>query len=387
PVVSGTPSQKRAKPRPLTQVVAKAKAAAKPKTVPEIPEAATAADGSFPIVGMGASAGGLEAFEEFFNHMPGGNRIAFILVPHLDPSHASILPELMRRYTRMEVHQAEDGMKIEPEHVYIIPPNKDLAIFHRTLQLTVPDRTFRGIRMPIDFFLRSLAEDQGEMAVGIILSGTGTDGSMGVRAIHAAGGMTMVQETSTAKYEGMPKSAIDTHLVDYVLPLAKMPEQLMTYVQQISSKRIKPVSTVAEPSAIQKILMVLRSQTGHDFAFYKKSTVLRRIERRMAVHNFEESSLYLRYLQEHKEEVRLLFKELLITVTSFFRDAEAFETLKNKIWPRLLEGKSEDYSLRVWVPGCASGEEAYSIAITLKEYMADAKQEFKVQIFATDIDE
>jgi two-component system CheB/CheR fusion protein len=381
PAARRTSAGKSAKPRPLPQ------AARKARSVPEIPLAAIAGDGSFPVVGIGASAGGLEAFEDFFSHMPQDSGIAFILVPHLDPSHGSILPELLTRFTRMEVHQAQDGMKIQPDHVYVIPPNKDIAIFHRTLQLTVPDRTYRGIRMPIDFFLRSLADDQGEMAVCIILSGTGTDGSMGLRAIHAAGGMSMVQETSTAKYEGMPRSAIDTHLADYVLPVSMMPEQLMAYVKKISSKRIQPVSPAVEPSAIQKILMVLRSQTGHDFSFYKKSTVLRRIERRIAVHNLEEASLYLRYLQEHKEEVRLLFKELLITVTSFFRDPEAFEVLKSKIWPRMLEGKPEDASLRIWVPGCASGEEAYSIAMTLKEYMAEAKQDYKIQIFGTDIDE
>ena len=381
PAARRTSAGKSAKPRPLRG------AAEKGKTLPERPLLFPSQGDSFPIVGIGASAGGLEAFEEFFSHMPPDSGMAFILVPHLDPSHASILPELLTRFTRMEVHQAEDGMKIQPDHAYVIPPNKDMAIFHRTLQLTVPDRTYRGIRMPIDFFLRSLADDQGEMAVCIVLSGTGTDGSMGLRAVHAAGGMSMVQETSTAKYEGMPRSAIDTHLADYVLPVSNMPEQLMAYVKKISSKRIQPVSPAAEPSAIQKILMVLRSQTGHDFSFYKKSTVLRRIERRIAVHNLEEAGLYLRYLQEHKEEVRLLFKELLITVTSFFRDPEAFEVLKSKIWPRLLEGKPEDFSLRIWVPGCASGEEAYSIAMTLKEYMAEAKQDYKIQIFATDIDE
>jgi two-component system, chemotaxis family, CheB/CheR fusion protein len=344
--------------------------------------------GNFPIVGIGASAGGLEAFEEFFKSMPPDNGMGFVLVPHLDPSHTSMLPELLKRYTTMKVDQAADGMKVEPNHVYIIPPNRDMAIFHGTLQLTAMEKTSpRGLRMPIDSFLRSLADDQGEMAICIILSGSGSDGSMGVRAVHAAGGMTMAQEISTAKYEGMPRSAIDTNLVDFVLPASKMPEQLVVYGKKIFLKKVRPVSPIAAPSSIQKIMMILRSQTGHDFSSYKKSTVLRRIDRRMIVHNIEDPELYARYLREHKEEVRLLFKELLITVTSFFRDRDAFEVLKKRVWPKLLEARSEESTLRIWVPGCSTGEEAFSIGITLREYMTEAKWECKAQIFGTDIDE
>jgi two-component system CheB/CheR fusion protein len=342
----------------------------------------------FPVVGIGASAGGLEAFEEFFNNMPSDSGMAFVLVPHLDPSHSSILPELIKRHTTMKVDQAADGVKVEPNRVYIIPPNKEMAIFHGTLQLTTLEKTSpRGLRMPIDSFLRSLADDKGEVAICIILSGSGSDGSMGVRAIHAAGGMTMVQEISTAKYDGMPRSAVETNLVDFILPASKMAEQLTAYVRKISLKKVHPVSPIAAPSSIQKIMMVLRSQTGHDFSFYKKSTVLRRIDRRMNVHNIEDPGLYVRFLQENKEEVRLLFKELLITVTSFFRDREAFDILKKRIWPRLLEAKSDESTLRIWVPGCSTGEEAFSIGITLREYLSEAKRECKVQIFGTDIDE
>ncbi|MGE5841774.1 MAG: chemotaxis protein CheB, partial [Deltaproteobacteria bacterium] len=358
-----------------------------PEEKPEEPALEKYEDRRFPIVGLGASAGGLEAFEEFFSKMSSDSGMAFILVSHLDPSHSSILPDLLKRFTTMPVLQAEDGVRVEPNHLYIIPPNRDMAIFHRTLQLTAPVKTFRGIRMPIDFFLRSLADDQEEMAICVILSGTGTDGSMGVRAIHAAGGMTMVQEAATAKYDGMPRSAIDTKLADYVLPASKMPEQLIAYVKKFPLKRPKAVPLATLPNAIQKILAVLRSKSGHDFTFYKKSTLFRRIERRMAVHNIEDPSVYVRYLQERKEEAHLLFKELLITVTNFFRDPEAFDVLKAKVWLRLLEGKSEDYTLRVWVPGCSTGEEAYSIAMTLQEYLSEAKLGFKVQIFGTDIDE
>ncbi len=341
----------------------------------------------FPVVGIGASAGGLEAFEEFFQNVPPDTGMAFVLVPHLDPTHTSMLPELLKRYTTMEVNQAADGVRVQPNRVYIIPPNKDMAIFHGTLQLTALEKTSRGLRLPIDSFMRSLADDQGEMAICIILSGSGSDGSVGLRAVHAAGGMTMVQEVSTAKYEGMPRSAVDTKLADFVLPPAKMAEHLTAYVKKIPMKKVPPVTPIAAPGSLPKIMMLLRSQTGHDFSFYKKNTVLRRIERRMNVHNIENPELYVRYLQEHKEEVRLLFKELLITVTSFFRDREAFEVLKKKIWPRLLESRSEESTLRIWVPGCSTGEEALSIAITLREYMAEAKWECKVQIFGTDIDE
>jgi two-component system CheB/CheR fusion protein len=341
----------------------------------------------FPIVGIGASAGGLEAFELFFKAMPQNNGLAFVLIPHLDPAHSSLMPDLLRRFTRMEVNEAADGLEVRPNEVYVIPPNKDMAIYHGALQLTQPIRT-RGLRMPIDSFLRSLAEDQGDRAICIILSGTGTDGSLGLRAVHGAGGLTMVQEMETAKYEGMPKSAIETGLADFILPIEKMPPQLIAYTKRILKKKAILLSpTEKSPSALQKVLMILRSQTGHDFSCYKKSTIQRRVEKRMDLHGIGDPNDYARYLQEHTEEGRALFRELLIGVTSFFRDAEAFEELKKKFLPQMLADVPGGYSVRVWVPGCASGEEAYSVAIIFLEYLEKTQRNNKLQIFGTDIDD
>ncbi len=342
---------------------------------------------SFPVVGIGASAGGLEAFELFFKNMPPDSGMAFILIPHLDPAHTSMMPDLLKRFTQMKVLEAKDGVVVQPDEAYIIPPNKDMAIYHRTIQLTQPERT-RGLRMPIDFFLRSLADDQGDKAICIILSGTGTDGSLGLRAVHGAGGMTMVQEAETAKYEGMPKSAMDTGLADFVLPVEKMPGQILAYAKKILKKQAVPVSPAEKaPSALQKVMMILRSQTGHDFSFYKKTTIHRRVEKRMDLHNIEDLTGYARYLHENPEEVQALFKELLIGVTSFFREPEAFEMFKRKYLPQILDDKPDGYNLRVWVPGCATGEEAYSLAMIIFEYIERHRRDIKLQVFGTDIDE
>jgi two-component system CheB/CheR fusion protein len=343
---------------------------------------------AFPIVGMGASAGGLEAFTSFFNNMPAESHMAFVLVVHLDPGHASMMPELLKRHTKMDVIEAQDGMTVVPDRVYVIPPNRDMSIFGRVLQISAPAE-MRGMRMPIDSFFRSLAEDQGEKAISIILSGTGSDGTLGMRAIHGAGGMCMVQDPETARYDGMPRSAIITGLADYVVPVEKMPEQIQAYVRQYYPKKPGKILYLGDTSltAIQKILAILRTKTGHDFSHYKKTTILRRIERRMSIHQVADAAAYSQYIQEHPEEIQVLFKELLIRVTSFFRDPEAFETLEKNMLPDLIGKKPETDTIRVWVPGCGTGEEAYSIAILLRECMQEAKSDFRVQIFGTDIDE
>ena len=353
---------------------------------PASPETPGTRDAAFPIVGIGASAGGLEAFEQFFRHVPPECDMAFVLVPHLDPEHASILTEILQRTTAMPVVEAQDQMAVAPNSVYVIPPNRDMAIFHGALQLSVPELP-RGQRMPIDTFLRSLAEEQGEKAIGVILSGTGTDGTLGLRAIHGAGGVSLVQEPATAKYNGMPMSALQAGFATYTLPVEKMPEQLLGYVRNLFVHKEKPLPAPAVANSLNRILMLLRSGTGHDFSLYKKSTIGRRIERRMSQHNIEDTEIYARYLKEHPAEVQLLFKELLINVTSFFRDPEAFIALKRDILPLLFEGKPDGYVFRVWVAGCATGEEAYSIAILLREYMDETRMEFKVQLYSTDIDE
>jgi two-component system CheB/CheR fusion protein len=339
----------------------------------------------YPIAGIGASAGGLEAFEQFFRHVPPDPGMAFVLVPHLDPGHASLLTEILQRITAMPVVEATDQMVLTPNRVHVIPPNRDMAIFHGTLQLSVPELP-RGQRMPIDAFLRSLAEDQGEQAIGIILSGTGTDGTLGLRAITGAGGVTLVQEPATAKYDGMPSSAIQAGYATHVLPVEKMPEMLLAGMRSLAAHHETPPAPAAV-SGMKRILMLLRSATGHDFSQYKKSTIGRRIERRMAQHNIEDTEIYARYLKEHPAEVQRLFKELLINVTSFFRDPEAFVRLKEDVLPQLLAGKPDDYVFRVWVAGCATGEEAYSIAMLLREYMDETRQEFKIQFYSTDLDD
>ena len=343
----------------------------------------------FPIVGIGASAGGLAAFEAFFSGMPADRDpgMAFVLVQHLAPDHKSILTDLVKRYTRMQVFEVTDGMTVKPNCAYIIPPNRDMALLNGTLQLLEPVAP-RGHRLPIDFFFRSLAQDQRERAIGIVLSGTGSDGTQGVRAIKGEGGMVMAQNPKSTEYDGMPASAIATGLVDYVLPPAEMPAQLIAYVAQVFGKAPRPVSPPAPKAedTLKKIFLLLRTQTGHDFSQYKQSTIIRRVERRLAVHQIERLDEYVRYLQQTPAEVEALFRDLLIGVTSFFRDPEAFVALQEKAIPRLFAGKPAGASIRVWVPGCSTGEEAYSVAILLQERMEELKHSFKLHVFATDID-
>jgi len=351
-----------------------------------------ALDAALRIVGIGASAGGLEAFEQLFRSMPAVTGLAFVLVPHLDPTHASILTEILQRCTTMPVVEALDQVVVAADALYVIPPNRDMGIFHGRLQLSEPELP-RGQRMPIDAFLRSLAEDQGENAVGVILSGTGTDGTLGLRAILGAGGVTLVQEPAMAKYDGMPTSAIRAGYATHVLPVDKMPDALLAIMRRlpVRSEHGHPVapavSTAKGPDGLNRILLLLRTATGHDFSLYKKSTLRRRIERRMVQHDVDDMDIYGRYLKENPAEAQMLFKEMLINVSSFFRDPEAFAALKQDILPQLLAAKPEGYVFRVWVAGCASGEEAYSIAILLREFLDETNQDFKIQLYATDLDE
>jgi two-component system CheB/CheR fusion protein len=343
----------------------------------------------FPVVGIGASAGGLAAFEAFFAGMPAETDpgMAFVLVQHLAPDYKSILTDLIRRCTRMQVFEVEDGMVVQPNCTYIIPPNYDMAFLNGALQLLPPSEP-RGQRLPIDFFFRSLAQDQRERAVGIVLSGTGRDGALGVRAIKGEGGMVMAQSPESTEFDGMPCSAIATGLVDFELPPAEMAAQLIAYAAHAFGK---PELTATSPStktenALRKIFILLRAQTGHDFSQYKPSTVHRRIDRRMAVHQIELVDEYVRFLQNTPAEVEALFRDLLIGVTRFFRDGEAFEYLEREVIPKLLKEKPAGEPIRIWTAGCSTGEEAYSIAILLVERMNALKLHYPVQIFATDID-
>lgn len=342
----------------------------------------------FPIVGIGASAGGLAAFGAFFSGMPQDRELgmAFVLVQHLAPDHESILTDLISKYTRMKVFEVEDGMEVKPNCAYIIPPNRDMSFLNGKLQLLEPSAP-RGQRVPIDFFFRSLARDQQEHAIGIVLSGTGSDGTLGLRAIKGEGGMAMVQNPDSAEYDGMPRSAISTGLVDYELPPAEMPKQLMSFVSQAYSKdRPSAVPVPETENMLEKIFVLLRSQTGHDFSQYKPSTIQRRIERRLAVNQIVDMEKYIAFLQQGTNEAESLFKDLLIGVTSFFRDPDAFEVFERECLPKLLGDKRSDKPLRIWVAGCSTGEEAYSLAITVAEYLGKHRKNERVQIFATDID-
>ncbi|HIH94822.1 TPA: PAS domain S-box protein [Methanosarcina acetivorans] len=339
----------------------------------------------FPIVGIGASAGGLVAFEAFFSAIPDslGPGIAFVVVQHLDPKHKSILTDLISHYTNMPVYEVTNGMDVEPNCVYVIPPNRDMLYKEGALNLLEPAEP-RGHRMPIDLFFRSLAEEKKERAIGIVLSGTGSDGTLGVRAIKAEGGMVMAQSPESSEYDSMPRNVIDTGLVDYILPPQEMPYHLVAYVTQAFEKVSSPVFRAED--AMKKIFNLVFTHTGHDFSHYKRGTISRRVERRMVVHNIGNIEEYVNYLEQNSLEVEALFRDFLINVTSFFRNPDAFDVLKEKIIPNLFIDKLVDESIRIWVPGCSTGEEAYSIGILIQEHMDLLKQPFKVQIFATDID-
>jgi two-component system, chemotaxis family, CheB/CheR fusion protein len=343
----------------------------------------------FPIVGIGASAGGLAAFEAFFSGMPADAEpgMAFVLVQHLAPDHKSILTDLVQRYTRMQVFEVEDGITVEANCAYIIPPNRDMAFLNGSLHLMEPAAP-RGHRLPIDSFFLSLAQDLRERAIGIILSGTGSDGTLGVRAIKGEGGMVMAQRPDSTEYDGMPRSAIATGLVDYELAPSDMPAQLMAYARHAFVEPAHAGAVVSSQSdnALKKVFILLRAQTGHDFSQYKPNTLNRRIARRMAVQQIGTMDDYVRFLQQTPAEANALFRDLLIGVTSFFRDPEAFRALEEQIVPALFAGKSPSAVLRVWSAGCSTGEEAYSLAILLQERLELLKQSNRIVVFATDID-
>ncbi|ACL17737.1 chemotaxis protein CheB [Methanosphaerula palustris] len=345
-------------------------------------------DDAFPIVGVGASAGGLEALEQFLNGVPPKSGMAFVVVQHLDPTQPGMLPELLQRTTPMQVIQITDSLVIQPNCVYVIPPGHDLSLLHRTLFLLEPHAP-RGLRLPIDFFFRSLADDLHEKSIGVVLSGMGSDGTIGLRAIKEKGGLVIVQDPASAKFDGMPRSAIDARLADIVAPAEDLPEKILAFARHL------PVTTEPEPqiesgaeNAFDKIVILLRARTGHDFSLYKKNTVNRRIERRMAIHQIERIATYVRFLQENPPELDLLFRELLIGVTNFFRDPAVWETLGDRVIPDLITASPDGTTLRAWVAGCSTGEEAFSLAIVFREALGNqspAKQ-CTLQIYATDLD-
>lgn len=343
---------------------------------------------AFPVAGIGASAGGLEALEQFLSHVQEGSGIAYIIVQHLDPTHKGIMPELLQRVTPMKVLQVKDRMKVDPNCVYVIPPNKDMSILHGKLHLFEPT-AHRGLRLPIDYFFRSLAEDCKERSIGVILSGMGSDGTIGVRAIKEKAGLILAQEPASAKFDSMPRSVIDAGLADIVAPAEELPGKIAAYLHHAPLTAIpKPAHKEKVESSLEKIVILLREQTGNDFTLYKQSTIQRRIERRMSLHQIDRVGTYVRYLQENPQELDLLFKELLIGVTSFFRDPAAWEQLKGAILTGILAQRPAGQTLRAWVAGCSTGEEAYSLAIIFKEALdqLQPKEKYFLQIFATDLD-
>lgn len=343
---------------------------------------------SFPIVGVGASAGGLEAFMEMFRGLPPNTGLAFVLVQHLSPQHVSMLSTFVQKTTRMQVEEVRDGMNVAPNRIYVIPPNAMLKIFHGVLHLSPMPEPHSGC-MPVNFFLQSLAQDQGNLAIGVILSGTGTDGANGLKEIKADGGISIVQKPETAKFDGMPKAAISAAMPDYILPVEGISHELIriaqhpTLRQKLVIEETKP--TFEEEQVLLKIFILIRKTTKIDFSTYKYPTISRRIKRRMVLHRVDTLSHYLAYLQETPAEVRALFEDLLINVTDFFRDAEAFESLKTNVFPEMMKNRTPGTAIRIWVPGCSTGEEVYSIAISLFEFLGDSASKFSIQIYGTDI--
>jgi two-component system CheB/CheR fusion protein len=344
----------------------------------------------FPIIGIGTSAGGLEALKLFLRHVPAECGMAFVVIQHLSPTHVGNLPELLQRSTIMKVSQVDKTTKVQPDHVYVIPPNKDMSISKRILYLLDPEADSKhGLRLPIDSFLHSLAEDAAEQSIGVILSGMGSDGSKGLSAIKEQGGLTLAQEPSSAKFDSMPKSAIDAGLVDIVAPAEELPGRIIDFLG-CATPRWKNERDLREKeqSSFEKITTLLKAKTRHDFSLYKPNSLLRRIERRMSIHKIDSITNYAKYLQLNSHEVDLLFKELLIGVTSFFRDPVIWEELKCEALPKILAAYPEDGALRAWSCGCSTGEEAYTLAMSFMETLDQLKLpgDYSLQIFATDLD-
>lgn len=341
----------------------------------------------FPIVAIGASAGGLEALEVFFDSIPSQSGLCFIIIQHLSPTHKSIMNTILKKHTEMQVFEVEDAMELEKNCIYLNPPGKNMSLLEGKLYLEEIEAV-RGLNLPIDFFFTSLAQNMREKSICVILSGTGADGMLGLKAVKGAGGLVVVQDEKQAKYDGMPRSAVSTGLVDLVLPVEKMGDELIGYVNHsfLKGDRTVEVTESHYSKNMNEIFNLIMAETGHDFSHYKKNTICRRIERRLAVHQIGKIDDYVNYLKKSAEEVHKLFKDLLIGVTTFFRDTEAFDILKNEVLPLIIKKKKTDIPIRIWVPGCATGEEAYSIAILFLEVMEKMEKYIPLQIFATDID-
>lgn len=358
------------------------------KKIPSVGVSHKTIENGFPIVGIGCSAGGLDALEKFLSHVPDNIAMAFVVIQHLSPDYVSALPELLGHVTRMPVCEVEDGMVITPGHVYVIPPSKDISLLHGKLHLLDPIAK-RGLRLPIDFFLRALAEDRKEKAIGVILSGMGSDGVFGLRAIKEKGGLTLVQEPASAEADSMPHSAIEAGLADIIAAPEALPGKIAEYLRHPAYQQSISLPATADiVSALDKIIILLRDRSGNDFSLYKTNTLYRRIERRMAVHQIDTIDDYVLFLRGNQDELDLLFKELLIGVTNFFRDPEVWEYLRTEAIPELLARYPSGKTLRAWVSACSTGEEAYSLAIVFREVLESLQPQarYTLQIYATDLD-
>jgi two-component system CheB/CheR fusion protein len=363
---------------------------APPATPSSITAATQPSKAAFPIVGIGASAGGLEAFSELLSHLPAEATMAFVLVQHLDPKHPSSLVEILSRTTRLPVVGATHGVRVEPGHVYIMPPNVRMTMADGVLNLA-PRSEDRGPHMPIDHFLCSLAESLRGRAIGVILSGSASDGALGLKAIKAEGGVTFAEAPQSAKFDGMPRSAVASGAVDFVLPPKAIAQELTRIGRHPylgpAGAAPSPEALASPPEALDQILRMLREKSGIDFTLYRQTTIRRRIARRMMIHGLDTLENYRRYLEGHPSQVHALYNDLLVNVTRFFRDPEAFRILQQSVFPSIIKQRPPDAPIRVWAPGCATGEEAYSLAIVLLEFLDDAAGTVPIQLFGTDASE
>jgi len=346
------------------------------------------------IVAIGASAGGIEAIGELLSNLPGNTGMAFVVIQHLDPKHHSFLREILTKKSTMQVEEATHGLIVEPNHVYVIPPNSVLSMAGQSLQLTPRDET-RAAHMTIDGFMRSLAEQHGSRAIGVVLSGSGTDGTVGLTEIQGKGGLTFAQSAVSAKYDAMPRSAVAAGCVDYVLSPKDIARELKRLANHpylargsaSAARNVPAIDGATLAASLSAVFQLLRRAMGVDFSHYRQTTILRRIERRMALHKMERVEEYVRYLKTNSAEIKALGDDLLINVTSFFRDPELFDVIKAKVFPSILKKHPTDARIRIWNPGCSSGEETYSLAIALLEFLGDRATQIPIQLFGTDVSE
>jgi chemotaxis methyl-accepting protein methylase len=349
----------------------------------------TAHPREFLVVGIGASAGGVQALQEFFANVPADSGMAYVVILHLSPDHDSRLAQVLQQTAAIPVTQVKGEVAVVPDHVYVVPPNNHLTITKGIIAVNTNIKTEER-RAPVDIFFRSLATAYGPRAICVVLSGTGANGSMGLKRVKEMGGIALVQNPREAEFNEMPRNSIATELVDEILSVAEIPDKIIEYKKRMGTITI-PVEAEkreeSEQQALREIFTHLRVSTGHDFSNYKRATILRRIERRINVRDLPTLPAYAAFLHEHPEEIKALLKDLLISVTNFFRDKEAFDAIKEHVLPKILENKKQEDNVRIWIAGCATGEEVYSIAMLCAELTFGVLDAPKILLFATDIDD